>query len=161
MQRPFAVNETNVKSQTWIHQSNVMSSRRRIHRDSSTALQSPPNGLPTIVKLWCVWCKEKTQVEGSYNFYEDKQAEWTLGEARPLYVERRPRCFRCFGSYRRDGRFVPIDPEIASISRNHPENFARQFGHFDQVVKGFILDGWVPSSREPRSQVYEPTEDED
>ena len=138
-----------------------MSSRGRIHRDHSIVSQSPLNGLPTIVKLWCVWCKEKTQVEGNYSFYEDKKAEWTLGEARPLYVERRPRCIRCFGSYRRERRFVPIDPEIVSISRNHPENFARQFGHFDQVVKGFILDGWVPSSREPRSQVYEPTEDED
>jgi len=78
----------------------------------------------------------------------------------PLYVERRPRCIRCFG-YGREGRFVPIDPEIASISRNRLEDFARQFGYFDQVVKGFILDGWMPSSREPRCQVYEPTKDED
>ncbi|OCK92024.1 uncharacterized protein K441DRAFT_192381 [Cenococcum geophilum 1.58] len=137
-----------------------MSSRGRIYRDCSIVLQSPPNGLPTIVKLWCVWCREKTQVEGNYGFYEDKKAEWTLGETRPLYVERRPRCIRCFGCGR-EGRLVPIDPEIASISRNRLKDFARQFGYFGQAVKGFILDGRMPSSREPRSQVYEPTKDED
>jgi len=75
-------------------------------------------------------------------------------------VERRPRCIRCFG-YGRKGRFVPIDLEIASISRNRLKDFARQFSYFDQVVKGFILDGWMPSLRELRSQVYEPTKDED
>ena len=71
------------KSQTWIHQSNVMSSRWRIYKDYSIILQSPPNGLPTIVKLCCEWCKEKTRVEGDYSLYEDKKAEWTRRRSPP------------------------------------------------------------------------------
>jgi len=113
--------------------------------------QTDDSNLLTEVELWCIRCKEYSKFTGHIGLYMDKSPRWTLGYSRPLYVERQVTCLRC--ADRREGRIsrvVPKDETIPSISTSVLARFQRHFGHFQDVIKANLLDGWLASSREPR-----------
>src|SRR5215469_2475611 len=113
--------------------------------------QTDDSNLPTEVELWCIRCKECSKFTEHTGLYMDKSPRWTLGHSRPLYVERHVTCLSC--TDRREGRtsrVVPKDETIPSISASALTRFQRHFGHFQDVIKAKLLDGWPASSREPR-----------
>ncbi|XTI88325.1 hypothetical protein V2W45_1238990, partial [Cenococcum geophilum] len=86
-----------------------------------------PSRLLTV-KLWCYWCKERTELyNGSKSFY-DNNARWTYGNFRPLYVEN---CRRKTGI---DGRLVLVNDRISSIVENSLRRFELNFGLYHSVI---------------------------
>ncbi|PSN62689.1 hypothetical protein BS50DRAFT_591954 [Corynespora cassiicola Philippines] len=137
---------------SWIHQSCIATRNEGLKRvDLDRVVQKiPANGTSSLV-CWCVWCKEKTETNGGSTFFTDENPEWTLGYTRPLYIERRPKCLRCARDNRRQGRFIPVDPLVPSISRSRLIQFERTYGHHDSRILALLLDEWLPSSRVPRT----------
>ncbi|OCK94929.1 uncharacterized protein K441DRAFT_677154 [Cenococcum geophilum 1.58] len=58
------------------------------------------------VESVCLRCGDQTELAGGENVYIDLEPRWTLGNARPLYVERRPICLTCRNSHRTSDRFI-------------------------------------------------------
>lgn len=79
--------------------------------------------------------------------YSDDDAEWTYGNARPLYRVREARCLNCPGG----GRFVPVDPDIPFICHRRLTAFQVDYGKYDMAVKAAMLDDWPSSSAELRA----------
>ena len=95
---------------------------------------------PKVVELWCIQCRENTQVQGPRankegNMFIDDDAEWTLGTTRPLYCTRTPLCRTCSGIM-----FVPVDSTIPFISPGRLRRFFADIGKYDTVVKEVMLD---------------------
>jgi hypothetical protein len=107
--------------------------------------------LPTDVRSWCIRCQKDTLLTDNRQEYVDSTPQWTLGHTRPLYVERDPMCLRCKELRRANGRFVPIEPTIDSITKRNLQRFEELFGRYDNDIKARLLDQWPPSSRFPRS----------
>jgi len=103
------------------------------------------------IKNFCIRCKDQTLLPDGSRIYVDHDPRWTIGNVRPLYVERRPVCLNCQKNNQASGRFIPRDSGIPSISTNILKGFASNFGHLDHVIKSALLDKLPPSSREPRS----------
>ena len=107
---------------------------------------------PKVVELWCVQCRENTQVQGPRankegHMFIDDDAEWTPGKNRPLYCIRRPLCRTCSGIM-----FVPVDSTISFISPERLRRFFADYGKYDTVVKEVMLDTWISSQQAPRSR---------
>lgn len=91
--------------------------------------------------------KKKTIVEGPFaneegNLYIDNDTKCTLGNVRPLYLVKEPRCLRCPGG----GRFVPVDQDIPFICHRRLTEFQVDYGKYDMAVKAAMLDSWLSSS---------------
>jgi hypothetical protein len=99
------------------------------------------------VESVCLRCGDQTELAGGENVYIDLEPRWTLGNARPLYVERRPICLTCRNSHRTSDRFIPKDQAIPSI---FPQTLARltdDYGRYPTAVIAHLLDHWPPSRR--------------
>ena len=108
---------------------------------------------PKVVELWCIQCRENTQVQGSRankegNMFIDNDAEWTLGKTRPLYCVRASLCRTCSRT-----TFVPVDSTIPFITPCRLRRFFADYGKYDTVVKESMLDTLISSRQAPRSSV--------
>ena len=108
---------------------------------------------PKVVELWCIQCRENTQVQGPRankegNMFIDNDAEWTLGKTRPLYCVRGFLCRTCSRT-----TFVPVDSTISFITPCRLGRFFADYGKYDTVVKESMLDTWLSSQQAPRSSV--------
>ena len=106
-----------------------------------------------VVKSFCVRCRGLTKLPGGKSFYEDCTPDWTLGNRRPLYVERRAQCLTCKELNRHSGRFVPVDATIPSICKRVLSNLAKEFGSLESHIIAVLLDHWPPSKRTFRSLI--------
>jgi hypothetical protein len=101
--------------------------------------------LPTVVKSWCIECKERSKVSGGGSVYDDMDPKWTIGEP-AKYIERRPNCLRCgVGS-----RFIPMDVNVPSINTQSLMGFADEFTSLDQRGLEIALGRRAPSRRTKR-----------
>ena len=108
---------------------------------------------PKVVELWCIQCRENTQVQGSRankegNMFIDNDAEWTLGKTRPLYCVRASLCRTCSRT-----TFVPVDSTIPFITPCRLWRFFADHGKYDTVVKELMPDTLISSRQAPRSSV--------
>lgn len=106
------------------------------------------------VKSFRVLHKEETTLPNGDSFYEDCNPEWTLGNIRPLYIERRAQCLTCRKLSQHSGRFVPVNPNVPSICKRVLSNLAEYFEYFgslDSDVIAVLLDHWPPSGKKFRS----------
>ncbi|KAF2664912.1 hypothetical protein BT63DRAFT_79303 [Microthyrium microscopicum] len=108
--------------------------------------QGPPITL-NAVELWCMRCRERTEMVDGLASYFDTFPRWTIGFVRPLYIERRPHCVRCERSNGIPGRnFLPKDDSLPSISPRRLSRFLQNYGEYDQVIQAALLDSYLPSS---------------
>lgn len=128
-----------------------------VHQDPSNDWQrlikrtDDCQGLRKEVKLWCCYCREKTEVRVALGKTRatvlDSNPRYTLGE-RPKYVPRRFWCLPC-GS-KKEMKFVPVDPSIAFINRRSLNDLAQQFPNMDTESLSWILDMRKSASHAPR-----------
>jgi Fe-S-cluster-containing hydrogenase component 2 len=105
------------------------------------------------VESGCLRCGEKTEVTGGGNVYIDLEPQWTLGNRRPLYIERRPICFSCQKLNRSSDRFIPKDPAVPSIFHQTLTDLADRYGRYDPCIIAILLDHWPQSSRTHMNRV--------
>ena len=101
----------------------------------------------------CLRCGEKTEVMGGGNVYIDLKPRWTLGNRRPLYVERRTKCLSCQKLNRTSDRFIPKDQAVPSIHPQVLADLADRYGRYDSCIIAILLDHWPQSSRTFRNRV--------
>ena len=104
---------------------------------------------PTAVLSWCVKCQENTRLSGGRTVFEDNAPRWTLGKARPLYLEHCPDCLRCKTP---GSSFIPVEECILSICYQSLSNFIERIGNYDNEIQGILLDQWPASSRASRKK---------
>jgi hypothetical protein len=71
--------------------------------------------LPSVVISLCIRWRNDTRIYCGGNQCINSHPRWTLGFTRPLYLERKPHCYRCKEKRQAQGRFVPVDPTIPSF----------------------------------------------
>lgn len=96
-------------------------------------------GTPSTVQSWCIQCQASTLLSGNRQRCADSEPRWTLGYTRPLYIEPTPECRRCLEQRRSSGRFVPVEPTIASITVFRLTKFAKTFGKYDDHIQARLL----------------------
>lgn len=104
------------------------------------------HSLPETVTSWCIRCKGKTEHSAGNGVWVDANPRWTLGDSRPLYIERQLLCRHCKNNGRASGRFIPVD-DTPSIFTHRLTEFARMYGAYDNVIKAKLLDVWTPSAK--------------
>ena len=104
---------------------------------------------PAAVLSWCIKCQENTRLSGGRTVFEDNVPRWTLGKARPLYLERCPDCLSC---KTRGSRFVPVDERIPSIYHQSLAIFTERFGNYDDEILAILLDQWPVPSKASRKK---------
>jgi hypothetical protein len=130
-----------------------MQSRRTPNWNDLIRLPDQTHSLaPNVVETWCINCKDETQLkqDPTSNVFVDENPRWTLGERRPLYIERVLACKRCEATTNCTGRFVPKDPSIPSITMQNIKKFATRFSSFPAFIQEILLDNWPASSKIPR-----------
>lgn len=99
-------------------------------------------GTPSIVQSWCIQCQASTVLSGNRQRCADSEPHWTLGYTRPLYIERTPEYRRSLEQRRSSGRFVPVEPTIASITVFSLTKFAKTFGNTMTTFRqGYLITG--------------------
>lgn len=97
-------------------------------------------------------CKEKTETSNGSSAYIDTCARWTIGNVRPLYVERRPRCLCCERMTGKVGQqFIPKSPDVASINPRRLARFLQSYLNYDRLMQATLLDSCLPT---PRTSEY-------
>lgn len=104
------------------------------------------------VESFCIRCRENTLLSDGSKVYVDKQPLWTLGNSRPLYVERRPSCMTCKLHGEPTGRFIPKDQEIPSIYGQSLSILAELYGGYDDCIKASLIDHWPAASTSIRAR---------
>jgi hypothetical protein len=97
------------------------------------------------VESFCIRCKENTLLSDGSKVYVDKRPLWTLGNSRPLYVERRPICWNCKRHGEPTGRFIPKNPAIPSIYNQRLSDLAELYKGYDDCIKASLMDHWPAS----------------
>lgn len=126
--------------------------RRIIGERLSSLIRAPMESptRPVIVESWCIVCEEKTEIPNGSSVYIDTCARWTIGNVRPLYVERMSHCLRCKRMTGKVGRsFIPKSPEIPSISSRRLARFSESYQNYDRLMQAALLDSYLPSPRAP------------
>jgi hypothetical protein len=97
------------------------------------------------VESVCLHCGDQTKLFDGGNVYIDLEPRWTLGNMRPLYVERRSIWRSCQKSDRTSDRL--IHSNIPSIYSQTLASLADDYGRYSTFVIAQLLDHWPPSSR--------------
>jgi hypothetical protein len=102
------------------------------------------------IELFCIVCQENTIImRGGVSSYIDHTPRWTLGEIRPLCVERQCNCQTC-RTHGRAARFLPINSAIPSILPRVLAELAKSYGGYDCLILSKLLDAWPQSQRASR-----------
>lgn len=99
------------------------------------------------VESVCLRCGDRTELPGGGHVYIDLEPRWTLGNVRPLYVERRPECLTCRRLHRTSNRFISKDQAVPLIVSQTLERLTNDYGKYLKVVIALLFDHWPPSGR--------------
>ena len=93
-----------------------------------------------------LFAKKQTETSSGSSVFFDTSAWWTIGNTRPLYVQRKPRCLSREKRTGIPGRnFIPKSPDNPSVNPRRLERFWEAYQNYDRAVQAILLDSYLPS----------------